>query len=544
LNELHVSSLSMTGCRRNGRLQEGIRIAGLLFALAAGGPRTACGHAFGAIGVDYYTVVTPVAQGVEIDVETHFAELPTVSIKLRHDTNGDGRLDRSEILAYIRQVESAYVQRVEAYATHAGRRFDLVPELPGDDLEARASGRMVRGDNDGETLRIRWRLLARWPAHLVTAPGEPVRVFVRIRIAREYASSIMVTGLADAPIRVLASNLASEKDTPRPPDITPPVAKSEEAPFVTEASLVCVSGEYAGPVLKEDDGGTILAAGEESDGDDAYRFLASDSANGGVRKLDQFQDTIRVNVRRLFEPPVSASARIWIVALCFLWGAVHALTPGHGKTIVSATLVGVRGRYIHAVVMGLTITLTHTVLVLILALAAYWMQDRFTYPPWLQPLSAVAILLVGANQIRVGCGRLFHSHNASGASAPDDHRHGWRFWRHTHSHASPVRTLSSWRDVVTIGVTGGLVPCPAAIVLVLLLWRIPLLSLLSLLCFSAGLALALIAVGVAAVAGTRFATRMLESRRGTGRVSPASVLPIVGGIVLLVYGWLLLPGMH
>ena len=86
-----------------------------------------------------------------------------------------------------------------------------------------------------------------------------------------------------------------------------------------------------------------------------------------------------------------------------LWGAGHALTPGHGKAIVGAYLVGARSTARHAVYLGLTVTITHTLGVFVLGLIALF-ASRYILPeqlyPWLGAVSGLIVLLLGAVMAR------------------------------------------------------------------------------------------------------------------------------------------------
>src|SRR5207237_365252 len=173
--------------------------------------------------------------------------------------------------------------------------------------------------------------------------------------------------------------------------------------------------------------------------------------------------------RRPLAPELPRRARRTRAAL--FWGAAHALSPGHGKTIVTAYLVGQRGTPRHAALLGLIVTATHTIGVfslgfVTLALSQFVVPDRLY--PWLNLVSGVLVVAIGASVLR---SRLRHR-NA--------HEHGHD--RH-HEHGP------SGRSLVAVGVSGGLLPCPSALVVLLAaisLHRIAF-GLLLIVAFSAGL---------------------------------------------------------
>jgi nickel/cobalt transporter (NicO) family protein len=168
------------------------------------------------------------------------------------------------------------------------------------------------------------------------------------------------------------------------------------------------------------------------------------------------------------------------------WGAAHALSPGHGKTIVTAYLVGRRGTARHAALLGLIVTITHTIGVftlglVTLALSQFVVPDRLY--PWLNLVSGLLVVGIGAS---VFYARWRHRRA---------HAHGHH---HHHDHPEPD---AGFRSLLAVGVSGGLLPCPSALVVLLAaisLHRVAF-GLLLIVAFSAGLALTITAIGCAAV---------------------------------------------
>jgi ABC-type nickel/cobalt efflux system permease component RcnA len=527
-------------------------LAALGLVLASPRPAAAC--AFGQAGVDHYIVAFPTPAGVEIDFDAKFGALPTAAIRARHDRNRNGILDPDEILDYIERVQSVYLKRIEVQFVHNGRRTVAAPRFPYAAMARNTQSYVGKCIDNMDSLRIRWRLIAPWPADLASGPPQPVGVKVRSLIRLQNLCSRMVVGEPGAPTRILAATLPTWQDLPRPPDVEPPIADIALIPRVQAGSFLAVTGPYNGPTPD-------LNAFMQSDGSSAPSAPAADAkrvaleavrnlpgAPTGASRIERMQERIRAALHGLFDESAGRFSWALAILLCFARGAVHAFLPGHGKTVVSATLVGMQARYRHAVVMGALITLTHTALVLILAYAAILLEDRFTYPTWLRPLGAIVILLVGVNQIRIGLTRCLTGKAAAAASAEESageeaHSH-WGFFRHSHAPArlSGAREPSAMRDAVAIGATGGLVPCPAAIVTLLLLWSVAgrILALLCLISFSLGLATALMGLGFAAVAGARFVERLLSARSRRRRIRLDAVMPLLGGCVLMFLGWILL----
>lgn len=233
-------------------------------------------------------------------------------------------------------------------------------------------------------------------------------------------------------------------------------------------------------------------------------------------------------------PALSPLFLLGAFLLSLLLGSLHALTPGHGKTLVAAYLIGSRGRSRDAVFLGLVVTLTHTGSVVLLGLLTL-LASQYILPgliaPWLEILSGVLVVFFGLNlafqrrQVLVEWWRkAFSRHRterillksaklsqpAAGfgllrtpASEPHVHHHGPG--GHTHLPAGDV----TWKSLLALGISGGLVPCPDAIAILLVAVAINriVFGMLLIVAFSVGLALVLILIGVALVHGARLASR-------------------------------------
>ena len=158
------------------------------------------------------------------------------------------------------------------------------------------------------------------------------------------------------------------------------------------------------------------------------------------------------------------------LGVALFWGAAHALSPGHGKTIVTAYLVGSRGTPRHAALLGLITTVTHTIGVfalgaVTLALSAFIVPDRLY--PWINVLSGALVVIVGL-AVLTGRWRSAHTH-AHDHAHDHDHAHGHEDGHshgghHHHHHDEQPQDL---RSLVAVGISGGLLPCPSALVVLL-----------------------------------------------------------------------------
>lgn len=302
---------------------------------------------------------------------------------------------------------------------------------------------------------------------------------------------------------------------------------------------------------------------------------------------DEFADLLS---RTLDTPAALAAALLVAVGL----GAAHALTPGHGKTIVGAYLVGSRGTARHALFLGLTTTITHTAGVFALGFLVL-VASEFVLPeklyPWLGVLSGLLVVGIGLSILRGHVGHWLahrrgdahdhgpyhfhfgkghshgpgghthdhgpaatsHSHAATNPTAPaggaralafagvsgaavaspvranthdhghshdhahdhahHDHDHGHDHHHdghdHTHAHAAPPDALS-WRSLLALGISGGLLPCPSALILMLsaIALRQVGVGLVLILAFSVGLAGVLTGIGLIMVYAGRFLERL------------------------------------
>lgn len=233
-----------------------------------------------------------------------------------------------------------------------------------------------------------------------------------------------------------------------------------------------------------------------------------------------FQDRARLETI-LGSPTSDPLLLATALGVAFFLGAAHALTPGHGKAIVAAYLAGSRGRIADAVYLGAVVTATHTASVFILGVATLSASTRISLDriyPWLSLLSGLLVAAIGVWLLwRRWPGR---AREHAGHSHPHQQEH-----HHPHYHPSKGSLLS-------LGISGGLVPCPEALVVLMVavsLRRI-VLGLAILVAFSLGLALVLISIGVAMV----LAGPALQKLGGNSSWTRA--LPVVSAAVVTLLG--------
>jgi len=223
-----------------------------------------------------------------------------------------------------------------------------------------------------------------------------------------------------------------------------------------------------------------------------------------------------------------------MLGLALLFGAAHALAPGHGKTVMAAYLVGTQGRPVDAFLLGAIVSAMHTFSVLVLGVALFEVSksasvDRI-YPVGTL-VSGLVVVAVGgwllSTRLRRYRQERAHEHA---------HAHGHEHGPHSHTHDMPVGVSPlSRRGLVVLAGSGGIVPSPSAVIVLISAFTLGRLGLgLALIAaFSIGLAATLTTVGLAMVFGRSALER---------RWSPVTLkaFPVVGAAALLVLGAILI----
>jgi len=286
-------------------------------------------------------------------------------------------------------------------------------------------------------------------------------------------------------------------------------------------------------------------------GDAAAPSRSSSRSEGGFASL-------------IDEDDLSAGVIAVSLLIALFWGAAHALSPGHGKAIVAAFMVGSRGKARHAFMLGGIVTVTHTIGVFTLGLITLALSE-FVVPedlyPWLNLVSALLVVAVGITVLRVrildwlrprrkgaqaeptGHWHEGHDHDhphdhahdhdheqAHDHDHPHDHDHGHQHGPGGHSHVPEPG--SGLRGIVAVGISGGLLPCPTALVVLLAaisLQRVGY-GLVLILAFSVGLAAVVSGIGLLAISSRRLFSRTTFD----GPIVRA--LPAVSAVIILGLG--------
>jgi nickel/cobalt exporter len=234
-----------------------------------------------------------------------------------------------------------------------------------------------------------------------------------------------------------------------------------------------------------------------------------------------------------------------LVAMALLLGGLHGLEPGHSKTMMAAFIIAVRGTIGQAVLLGLSAALSHTVIVWILALLALRFGDALIgegMEAWFMVASGVIISLIGLWM----AAQTWRSARRHAPREPDHHHPHGHEQSHAHAHAREIEVRfangrTTTGQTILFGLTGGLIPCSAAIAVLLLCLHVDRfwmgVGLVG--AFSIGLAVSLVAIGVAAALGVRIVSmRANRFDAWLARAPYISAAVITGiGLVMIHGGW-------
>jgi nickel/cobalt transporter (NicO) family protein len=455
----------------------GAAVLGLFLATLLVGPGAASAHPLGNFTINLYGGIVIEPGHVRVDYVLDMAEIPTFQEMRIIDSNGDGRAEAGELARYAHR--KALRLRHGVAVTSGGRAVALRVTssearlrpgqggLPILRLETAFEGGIlpsgsVRYRDTNYAGRIGWRE--------VTAVGASGEVLATSSVPRRSASEALLR----YPKSLLSNPL-----------------------HVTTASVSFRPGRSgASPGFPVDPAGGARPG----------------IAGGSFARLATWSG-------------LSIPVAVIALLLAAVFGAVHALLPGHGKTIMAAYLVGAGGRVRQAVQVGLAVALMHTASVLALGLAvlgltAYAPERAY---PWLTLASGLVVLALGSYLVWSRGLRRRHSHRHM--EGPHDHDGS-----HTHSHQGEDRPLSR-KGLAGLALAGGILPSPTAMLVLLSTvhqHRVGF-GLALIASFSLGLAGALVVVGCVALRARRAVEHRLR-----GRV--ATLVPVVSAAVILAVG--------
>ncbi|EPJ3206209.1 nickel/cobalt efflux protein RcnA [Citrobacter freundii] len=268
----------------------------------------------------------------------------------------------------------------------------------------------------------------------------------------------------------------------------------------------------------------------------------------------------------------------FFIPSAILLGVLHGLEPGHSKTMMAAFIIAIKGTIKQAVMLGLAATLSHTAIVWLIALGGMYISKAFTaqaVEPWLQFVSAIIILGTAfwmfwrtwqGEQNWLTQTHQDHHHDHDHDHGHDHHHHHEHDHDHNHAalaglsegskeyqdaheraHANDIQRRFQGKEVTNgqillFGLTGGLIPCPAAITVLLICIQLKAFTLgaTMVLCFSLGLAITLVTVGVGAAISVQQAAKRWSGFNTLARKAPYFSSALIGmvGVYMGIHGYL------
>jgi nickel/cobalt transporter (NicO) family protein len=526
-------------------------VAGALLVVLTALPLTAradtVASLLGNFTINQYCGLTLARESLELRYVVVFGQLPALRELHVADVNGDGVTSQAERDDYVRRLAPEFARQLQVTVDGASVPLRLVhwtSSLPTEQggfslrLDADFAGTLPPGSGSGihklelangnYAGRIGWHEIA-------VLPGRSFRIFD----TNAYASSL-TGGLTEALQALPASGPLDE----------------------TSIHLSFTGGllpANARPI--EPRPGTQMSAGTPG----AQGSSATEAA--------WLQVQTRRLVARISAPTVAPHVAILALLIALVLGAFHALSPGHGKTIVGAYLIGSRGTPRHAAFLGLTVTITHTLGVFALGFATLF-ASRYVVPEKLFPILSLAsgLLVLGMGMVllaqrwrgasaALGRRRYLEIQEPHALRAPSAHaaahqhpHHPVHAHDHGHDHAQGGAGMHShggsmhshmpvgadgapvtWRSLLALGISGGLIPCPSAMVLLLAAVALnkTTYGLLLVVAFSVGLAITLTAIGLA------FLYARNHLRIGSADAPWRHALPVLSAALITVVGALL-----
>lgn len=524
-------------------------------ALLGGGlvlvvPGLALAHPLGNFTVNHYAGIRVEPARIVVDLVIDEAEIPTFQDRLRIDTDGDGVI--SDVESNVERLAACPRLEPDVTLTADGRRLDLTV------LEAGLS--FPPGTAGLSTMR----LVCEFAADLPADAQWPIRIGFddASHPGRIGWHEVVVTGSGVTIKRgSLPATSISNRLRTYPPNLIPHPLDVQDVAF--SATLGGSVTAYVPPSDVEALDATPAEAAGESPAESSPGPATTPEPNGSplapapVLAAPSTAPTagavpggvVGMDIGGLVGSDTLTPIVIFgALAAAFLLGAGHALTPGHGKTVMGAYLVGSRGTALHAIALGLAVTVSHTLGIVVLA--ALILQARDLAPELFNTVapvvSGVAVIAIGAwlllSQLRLYLGR----RRARAADGEDGHEPG-----HAHAHrhdafgrhvpAGSVEESAApigWRSLFVLGLAGGLIPSTNALIILLAAINVdrPAYGLVLVVAFGLGMAVVLGGLGLVLVFARDHAHR-LPAAPSLGRL--AAYLPLGAACLIFALGiWL------
>lgn len=456
-------------------------------------------HPLGNFSVNHYSRIEVEKSRIKIRAVLDLAEIPTFQTTQKIDADKNGALSDQELNDYVKEISPGYISNLALIAD--GKRIEL--------RSINEAVSQPPGTANLPTLRVEWDLIGDLPAS-----SDSIR-----RIEFENKNNLERIGWNEIVVS-RAAGINVFDSTAFGSGITDELKAYPEETLLSPLTERTAEFSYTSDEIPPN--AKIL---QNRDG----------NASAPVAAKDKFAELISV-------PEITLPIILFGLLVAFGLGAAHALSPGHGKAVVGAYLVGSKGTPRHAVFLGATVTVTHTIGVFALGIVMYF-ASAYVLPerimPYLSFTSGLLVLIIGLSLFK---NRLLPmlGYKAKEISVADEHEHDAEVietFTHTHggrahTHAPPP-TRVTWGNLLALGVSGGLLPCPSALVLMLAainLNRVGYGIVLTVF-FSIGLAATLTAVGLIFLYGGR-----IFDRPGFGENRIVKAIPVFSALVIAGLG--------
>jgi nickel/cobalt transporter (NicO) family protein len=456
----------------------------------------ASAHPLGNFSVNRYSRIEPGPERLQIHYVVNMAEVPALQERGRIDADRDGAISDQERDRYVQAMAAELPDRLHLTLNGQAAELQIV------------SADLSFPEGDGGMFTHRLTLVLQTPLPPIEA-GEVWQATYRDDTYSERLGWQEIVVRPGPDINVLHST-APQQDQSDALRAYP--AEQMDTPLqVEQAQFTFAPGRAAAATPVPPREQQAEAAGGESSDDRFTRLITQDMLSSSV----------------------VAAALLIAMGL----GAIHALSPGHGKSIVAAYLIGSRGTARHAVFLGLVVTITHTIGVFALGLITLF-ASQYILPeqlyPWLGAISGLIVVVIGVTLLvkRVRGATAHHHHHNHEHQHEHDPDHG-------HSHLPPGAdgTPVTWRSLLALGISGGLLPCPTALVVLLSaisLHRVGF-GLVLIAAFSIGLATVLTAIGLLFVKSRRVLDRLPFASPVLRRLPAGSALLItLLGLIIMI----------
>lgn len=429
-------------------------------------------HPLGNFSINQYSRLEVGNDDIRIRQVLDLAEIPAFQEFPRIDSDKDGNLSQSELDAYADSITPGYLANLSFVVN--GQALEL--------RETETNISLKPGAGGLQTLEIKWDFISALPSDVANNRV----VFQNNNYSDRLGWREIVVNRIDG-IEVFDSTAFGS-------GITDELKAYPEDTLSSPLNERAAEFSFARGSLPE--GSRVL---QNRDG----------HVNTAVQK-DMLADLINV-------PEITPAIALFGLLLAFGLGAMHAMSPGHGKAVVGAYLVGSKGTPKHALFLGMTVTITHTIGVFALGLLTIFAANFIlpeTIMPFLSFFSGLIVLYIGLTMFKtrlfsyLGVSEAHHHHHEGHSHSHHDHSHEHGDLTHTHdghthSHALPDKI--TWKSLLALGVSGGLLPCPSALVLMLSAINLNRIGygLILTIAFSFGLAATLTIVGLLFLYGGR-----------------------------------------